>query len=126
MAGATHRPPYRYMLGRLIAARKAARLTQAAVAEALGTTQTSISKIERGERRIDPVELAEFAALYDQELDHFLLKPHVRPPAVPKTIELPAEDVLVLEALAEAHGEDEEAILRRALKALASTADGTP
>lgn len=44
-------------------ARKAAGLTQVAVALALGRTQGAISKIETGEIRIDPIELPRFAEL---------------------------------------------------------------
>ena len=59
-----HSPAYQRLLKRLVAARKEAGLTQAKVAKALKTTQTQISKCERGERRIDAIELKEFADLY--------------------------------------------------------------
>ncbi len=36
-------------------------MTQIELAERLGNTQTFVSKCERGERRIDAVELVEFA-----------------------------------------------------------------
>ena len=120
MESSTHRPPYQYMLGQLKAARKAAGLTQAMVATRLDTTQTQISKIERGERRIDPIELAEFAALYHQDLEYFLLTP--TPPAAPKIVELAQDDAAILHALAHKHGESETSLLRRALHALAREA----
>lgn len=71
----TLKPPYRYMLQKLKEARAKARLTQSDVGEALGETQTWVSKVERGERRIDPVELSRFASLYRREIDFFLLLP---------------------------------------------------
>jgi transcriptional regulator with XRE-family HTH domain len=52
------------MLTRLREARVNAKLTQVEVAKALGKTQAFVSKVELGERRLDPIELADFAALY--------------------------------------------------------------
>jgi transcriptional regulator with XRE-family HTH domain len=45
----------------LIEARKAADLTQADVAKRLGQPQSFVSKYERGERRLDVIELAQVA-----------------------------------------------------------------
>ena len=42
------------------------------VANALGTTQSFISKVERGERRIDTIELQTFAELYNQPIQDLL------------------------------------------------------
>jgi transcriptional regulator with XRE-family HTH domain len=56
------------MCRRLRAAREAAGLTQVEAAEALGHFQNFVSKCETGERRLDPVELAEFAELYGTTL----------------------------------------------------------
>lgn len=44
-------------------------MTQAEVARALGTTQGYVSKCEQGERRIDAVELEDFAALYGLSIE---------------------------------------------------------
>jgi transcriptional regulator with XRE-family HTH domain len=60
------------MLSRLREAREAAKLTQTQVAEKLGKPQSYVSKVESGERRIDPVELARFAAVYGREVGWFL------------------------------------------------------
>jgi transcriptional regulator with XRE-family HTH domain len=60
------------MLERLREARKAAGLTQAQVAERLGKQQSYVSKVESGERRIDPVELKRFAVLYGRDTSSFL------------------------------------------------------
>jgi DNA-binding XRE family transcriptional regulator len=53
-------------------ARKAARLTQVDVALALGRTQSFVSKIERGEIRLDPIELQRLAELYRVEVTALL------------------------------------------------------
>lgn len=60
------------MLVLLKRARKAAGLTQADVAGALGRTQGFISKVEHGEIRIDPIELQRFAKLYGVEVSTLL------------------------------------------------------
>lgn len=62
---------YRGMLARLRAAREAAGLTQAQVAAHFGRPQSFVSKVESGERRLDPVELARLAALYGKPLAYF-------------------------------------------------------
>ncbi len=63
---------YEEMLRRLREARKEAGIRQTDVAKALGVTQTFVSKVELGERRIDPTELQEFAALYGKKVTDFL------------------------------------------------------
>lgn len=50
-------PEYRILLKTLREVRKNAQVTQEELAEKLGTTQTVISKCERGERRVDVIEL---------------------------------------------------------------------
>ena len=60
------------MLGKLRKARLEAGLTQVAVAKALGKTQAFVSKCELGERRIDPIDLQDFARLYKQGFKYFL------------------------------------------------------
>lgn len=67
-----HSARYRQFLQRLRAARRAAGLTQAEVARAMRKPQSYVSKCESGERRVDVVELARFAALYRKPLDFFL------------------------------------------------------
>ncbi len=70
-----HQPEYRRMLGRLREAREAAKLTQVQVAERLEKPQSYVSKVESGERRIDPVELARFAEIYGRDVAFFLDAP---------------------------------------------------
>ena len=54
-------PIHQAMVGYLISARKEAGMTQAAVAEKLGRHQSFVATVEAGQRRIDVVELFEFA-----------------------------------------------------------------
>lgn len=67
-----HPERYQRLLLRLKEARKAAGLSQEGVAAALGVRQKYVSKIETGERRIDPVELQELAELYGKPIQFFL------------------------------------------------------
>lgn len=53
---------YRRLLGLLVEARKRAGLTQAELAHTLARPQSYVSKFERGERRIDVIELIDVAA----------------------------------------------------------------
>jgi transcriptional regulator with XRE-family HTH domain len=57
---------------RLTAAREAADLTQRQAAQRLGRSQSFVAKPESGERRVDVVELAEFAAVYGKSVSFFL------------------------------------------------------
>lgn len=54
-------PRYDRLRALLVEARKAAGLTQACLAERLRRPQSFVSKYERGERRLDVVELLEVA-----------------------------------------------------------------
>lgn len=60
MASSTHHRHYQALLRLLRQLRDEAGLTQVELGRKLGNTQTFISKIERGERRMDVVEFAEF------------------------------------------------------------------
>jgi transcriptional regulator with XRE-family HTH domain len=60
MPRSTHHRHYRAFLDLLVQLRDEAGLTQAALAERIGNTQTFVSKVERGERRLDVVEFAEW------------------------------------------------------------------
>ena len=61
MAGALHTDEYRSVVDGLIAARKAAGLSQAALASQLGRPPSYVAKIELCERRLDVVETCQFA-----------------------------------------------------------------
>lgn len=60
MAASTHHQDYQLLVAALREARRKAKVTQLELAERIGNTQTFISKVERGERRLDFVELIEF------------------------------------------------------------------
>ena len=63
---------YLFLLDKLRAARSEAELTQVQVAQALRRPQSFVSKIESGERRLDPIELSELAVLYSKDVAYFL------------------------------------------------------
>jgi len=63
---------HKYLVKQLARARKDAKLKQEDVAKKLGKTQSYISKIEAGQRRIDVVQLKEFAEVYKKKLDYFI------------------------------------------------------
>lgn len=73
MSKSIHSSEYKTVIKKLREAREAAGLTQAEAAEKLNKPQSYISKIERGERRIDVVELSQIADLYKQKLSWFLI-----------------------------------------------------
>ncbi|NML92020.1 helix-turn-helix transcriptional regulator [Sphingobium sp. TB-6] len=56
-----HDDRYRKLIERLIAARKAAELSQATLATKLGKPQQFVSRYELGERRLDIVEFIDVA-----------------------------------------------------------------
>jgi transcriptional regulator with XRE-family HTH domain len=63
---------YRQLTKMLVKARTEAELTQAELAEAIGWQQTDISKVERGERRIDVIEFLQFAKVLDIDAQEFM------------------------------------------------------
>ncbi len=63
---------YQKFLRQLRKARKEAQLTQVDVAVELGKPQSFVAKCESGERRIDVVELVDFAKIYGKPIDFFL------------------------------------------------------
>jgi ribosome-binding protein aMBF1 (putative translation factor) len=69
---AAYRQRYRAFLERLKEARRDANLTQVEVAHSLRRPQSFVSKCESGERRVDVVELQEFARLYGKRLEFFV------------------------------------------------------
>jgi len=64
-------PKYQKLVQKLHLARHQAGLTQVDVGKKLRKPQAYISKIERGERGLDALELAEFAKIYNKPLDYF-------------------------------------------------------
>jgi transcriptional regulator with XRE-family HTH domain len=73
---------YTMLLRRLTRVRKQARVTQEKLAERLGRTQSFVSKCERGERRLDIIELRAWCSAlrvsfpaFVADLDKALRKP---------------------------------------------------
>lgn len=60
-----HRPAYRKLCEHLKRVREEAGLTQRALAQELGVLQSYVAKSERGGRRLDPLEYAEWCAACD-------------------------------------------------------------
>ncbi|MBI5005166.1 MAG: helix-turn-helix transcriptional regulator [Candidatus Lloydbacteria bacterium] len=67
-----YRVKYQKLIQRLRQARLEAGLTQVEAGKKLKKPQAYISKIERGERRLDAIELDELAKLYSKPLDYFV------------------------------------------------------
>ena len=72
MSRAIYSKDHQYIVEQLKKARKEAGLEQTEVAKLLGKTQSHISKVEAGQRRIDIVSLKEFAKLYDKDINYFI------------------------------------------------------
>ena len=67
MSRKSHRQRYEVFLAQLREARQRAGVTQIDTAGALSQTQTFISKVERGERRLDVIDLIDFLRVYGEE-----------------------------------------------------------
>lgn len=67
-----HLDDYRVFLKRLRKAREEAGLTQVEVAAKLNSSQAYISKIEKGQIRVDVLGLKRFAKMYGKSINYFL------------------------------------------------------
>lgn len=72
MGGSIYSVRYRAFLTRLRDARLEAGLTQTEVAQKLNQPQSYVSRCESGERRVDVVELTDFAMIYKKPLTYFV------------------------------------------------------
>lgn len=72
MEKSIHSARYAVFLRTLKKARVDAGLTQVQLAKRLNETQTFVSKCERGERRIDVIELANFCKAFGVSLRQFV------------------------------------------------------
>ena len=63
---------YKLLLAKIREARLEADLTQKEVSDKLGKTQSYISKIELGERRLDIIELKVLAQIYRKNINYFI------------------------------------------------------
>ncbi len=67
-----HLTKYKKLTAKLRSARLEAKLTQVEAGKKLRKPQAYLSKIERGERGVDAVELGEFARVYKKSMDYFV------------------------------------------------------
>ena len=65
---------YDAFLGRLVAAREEANLTQREVSAKMGMSHSFLSKCETGDRRVDVIEFLQLANLYSKPLAFFLIE----------------------------------------------------
>ena len=72
MTKSVYTQQYRRFRAQLIQARKAAGLTQVELATQLNRPQSFVSKVERGERRLDVVEFLEVARVLRLDVMAFL------------------------------------------------------
>jgi len=72
MSKAIYSKDHKYIVEQLKKARQEADLEQAEVAKLLDKTQSHISKVEAGQRRIDIVALKEFAKIYKKDISFFI------------------------------------------------------
>ena len=72
MSKAIYSKDHKFLVEQLKKARIEAGLDQDEVARLLGKTQSYVSKIESGQRRIDIIQLKEFAKTYKKPLDYFI------------------------------------------------------
>ena len=61
------------LLEKLHSARLEAGLTQVEASKRLKKPQSYLSKIERGERKIEAIELADFAKIYNKDISYFII-----------------------------------------------------
>lgn len=69
MSRSVYNDDYKKLIERLKQARLDAGLSQQVVAGKLGKPQSYVSKVESGERRVDIIEVKEFAKLYKKKLE---------------------------------------------------------
>jgi transcriptional regulator with XRE-family HTH domain len=72
MDKAIYTKDHKHLVEQLKKARFDVGLDQKEVAKILGKTQSYVSKVESGQRRIDIVQLKAFAKVYKKELDFFV------------------------------------------------------
>jgi transcriptional regulator with XRE-family HTH domain len=81
MAGSVFTKAHASLIVSLVAARKAAGLTQVQLAERLQKPQSFVSKIEQGQRRVDVLEFCAIAHAVGESPEHLLENVLARLPA---------------------------------------------
>lgn len=72
MGNSLYTAEHKKLIEKLKAVRVELGLTQVQVSKLLKKPQSYVSKIERGERRIEAIELGKFASVYKKEVSFFL------------------------------------------------------
>jgi len=72
MNKAIYTKDHKFIIEQLKKARIEAGFDQEKVAELLGKTQSYVSKIEAGQRRIDIIQLKEFSKIYKKDINYFI------------------------------------------------------
>ena len=72
MSKSVYNDDYKKLIERLKQARLDAGLSQQVVADELNKPQSYISKVESGDRRLDIIEVKEFAKLYKKKLEDLI------------------------------------------------------
>ena len=72
MSNSIYSQDHKYLIEQLKKARKEAGLGQVEIAKKLKKSQSYISKIESGQRRIDVLQLKQFAKLYKKVLNYLV------------------------------------------------------
>ena len=72
MVKAIYSKEHRNLVEKLRKARKEKGLDQTEVATLLRVSQSYVSKIESGQRRVDIVQLKAFARIYRKDIDYFI------------------------------------------------------
>lgn len=72
MSSSLYSKEHKIIVEKLIQARHNAGLDQIEVAKKLGKSQSYLSKIESGQRKIDVIQLKKFAEIYKKEINFFI------------------------------------------------------
>jgi len=63
---------HKHIVEQLKKARQATNLSQEEIAKILHKTQSYVSKIESGQRKVNVIQLKEFAKIYKKDINFFL------------------------------------------------------
>ena len=72
MKSSIYSKDHKELVEKLRKARREAQLDQKQTAKLLGTTQSYVSKLESGQRRVNVVQLKELAKVYKKSLSYFV------------------------------------------------------
>ncbi|OGG20563.1 hypothetical protein A3D03_00905 [Candidatus Gottesmanbacteria bacterium RIFCSPHIGHO2_02_FULL_40_13] len=72
MSKAIYTKEHKHLIEKLKSARLSAKLDQKTAAKLLNKSQSYISKMESGQRRVDIVQLKSLADIYKKSIDYFL------------------------------------------------------